>query len=301
MNSECTHIRRLISYYIDGDLEPAKMAAVSEHLLACRECSREHDALRSVISGLHSFRQVKAPADFLEGIHERINEDSIIHRIREALSLMRFRIPAELAAFAATAMLILLIFNFLPSGEKAFIKRPGYEQTKIAADHSVLPAQTAENNKPKKQTSGSGVAPQIEQQEIPVRLALSLKTRQETVAIPSRSVSYGNPISGDISNSQYLRQTENGDVTREIVITPDEVNLKIDEIINYIEGNVISRVNNIENGYPSSLTLSVPYANYQHFISRLDALGALKDPVPALPEASGDATILIQMELYTRE
>lgn len=301
MNSECTHIRRLLSDYIDGALNATDMTAVSEHLPACRDCSREHEALRSVISGLGNIRQVNAPADFLEKLHERINEDSIFDRIRETFSVMRFRIPVELAAFATTALLILLIFNFLPSGEKGVLNAPGDEQIEIATGHGALPSQTAENNEPMTQPAKGGAVPQIEEQQIPVRLALSLTTRQETVAIPSRSVSYGNSIVGDISDDQYMWQTENERDTREFIITPDEINLKIDEIIKYAGGNVISRENNIENGYPSSLKLSIPFDNYQHFISRLDSLGALEAPAPALPEAPDNATVLIQMELSPRE
>lgn len=302
MKSECTHIKRLLSDYIDGVLDAAKMIAVSEHLHACRDCGREHEALKSLIREMANIRPVKAPDNFIERLHDRINKDSIFDRIREGLSFMRIRIPAEMAAFATTAVLILLFLYLFPSMERGIITGPGNKGIEFAMDNGDSPGRIAENLDQIGQPADSpATAQRIEEQQIPVKLALSLTTRQEAVAIPSQSVSFGNSPVGDISNDPYLWQTEKESDTRERIITPEEVNLKIDEIIKHVEGRIISREINMESGYPSSLTISIPGGNYRHFISRLDSLGALNAPAPDLPDASYNAIVMIQMELSPRE
>lgn len=303
MKSECTHTRRLLSDYIDGVLDTAKATAVSEHLHDCRDCAQEHEALKSLIQEMGNIRPIKAPDDFLEGLHKRINQASILDRVREALSFTQIRIPAELAAFATTALLVLFFFYFFPSVEKDIIPKPGDRGIEFAMDREDTPVRPPGNQDQTGHPMDSpSPAPLIEEQHIPIRLALSLTTRQETVQIPSQSVSYGNSIvGGDMSDDPYSWQTEKENDTKEIIITPDEVNLKIDEIIKFVEARVISRENNMDNGYPSSLTLSIPGVNYRRFIARLDSLGALETPAPALQDVPDNASVLIQMELSPRE
>lgn len=302
MKPECTHTRRLLSDYIDGVLDTAKTTAVSEHLHVCRDCAREHEALKSLIMEMGNIRSVKAPEDFIERLHKRINKASILDRIRESLSFTQIRIPVEMAAFATTVLLVLFFFYLFPSVEKDIVPKPGNRGVEFAMDHEDSQVRPPVNQDQTGQPADiPSPAPRIEERQIPVRLALSLTTRQETVQIPSQSVSYGNSIAGDMSDDPYLWQTEKENDTKEIIITPDEVNLKIDEIIKFVEARVISRENNTENGYPSSLTLSIPGVNYRRFIARLDNLGALETPAPALQDVPDNASVLIQMELSPRK
>jgi hypothetical protein len=298
LKQKCHHIRQLLSEYIDGALDSSKMTAVTEHLHACEDCSRRYEALKSLISSMRNITPVKAPDNFLDKIHDRIKAPSLLDKIRELLSFKRIGFPVEAAAFAATAILILFVFYFFPAEEKWIFKNHRNENIDLAMDQRGSPSQTM-NNQPLsgKQVSSTSPEDQSNQQRIPIKLALLLTTPDEAVPIPSQNVSFGNSLTGNTSDDLYSWPTEKDNNTPKRLIQPDEVNQKIDEIIESMEGKVLSRENNNETGYPSHLTLDIPGINYRRFISKLDGLGALQAPAPTLPEGSQDAGVLIQMEL----
>jgi len=300
LKPECPHIRQLLSEYIDGVLDTVNMTAVMEHLHACEDCSREHEALKSLIRELGNIRAVKAPDNFLEKLHDRMRDDSFFDRIREILSFTRIRFPVELAAFATTAILILFLFNFFPTKEKAVIGNFGNDKAQSALDQGTLPAQTADNqNSAGQPVESSNPATQTREQRIPVKLALSLTNGQDNTPIPSQSVSFGNSGTGHTDDDPDIWPSENDSTKNKI--QPDDVNLKIDEIIKSVEGTVLSRDYQAETGYPAHLKLDIPGINYRRFISKIKTLGALQAPAPALPEGSEDARVLIQIELTPPE
>jgi hypothetical protein len=298
LKQECPHIIQLLSEYIDGALDASKMTAVTEHLHVCEVCSRRHEALKSLISRMGNIRPAKAPDNFLDKIHDRIKPPSLLDKIREILSFTRTGFPVEAAAFATTAILVLFVFYFFPAEEKWIFKNHRNENIELATDQGGAPFQTAENQ-PSSGQPVNGPAPegQINGQRLPIKLALLLTTPEEAVPIPSQNVSFGNSLTENTSDDLYSWQTGQDNTTPKKLIPPDEVNQKIDEIIKSVEGKVLSRENNNESGYPSHLTLDIPGINYRWFISKLDGLGALQAPAPALPEGSEDAGVLVQMEL----
>ena len=298
MKRECPHIRQLLSEYIDGTLDDSKLTAVSGHLHACEDCRRAHEALKSLISRMGNIRPVEAPENFLEKIHDRTRGQSFLDRIREVLSFTRIRFPVEAAAFAATAILALLVFYFFPAEEKWIFKNHRNENVKLAMDQVSSPSQTTESQPSSGQPADSpSPEGQINKQPIPIKLALTLTTTVASVPIPSQNVSFGNSFIGNTSDDLYSWQTGKDNITQKRLIPPDEVNQKIDEIIKSVEGKVLSRENNTESGYPAHLTMDIPGINYRRFISKLDSLGALQTPAPTLPEGAEDAGVLIQMEL----
>lgn len=302
MKSECSHIRQLLSEYIDGVLDAAKMTAVREHLHICEACSREYEALNILTSKLGNFGLVEAPDNFLENFHSRIESNSIFGRLREIFSFTRIRIPVELAAFATTAILILFLFHFFPVEEKGIIKNLGNENIQLAMDEESLPDQTIENLIPAEQTSKSlSSLTKSQKQQIPIKLALLLTTQQEATPIPSQSVSFGNSGSGYTTDDLYTWQPATGSDSTIRLIRPDEVNVKIDEIITFTEGKLLSRNDNPETGLPTGLKLEIPVSNYHLFISNLDTLGVLQAPAPILPEGSEDADLLIQIEFISQQ
>jgi hypothetical protein len=301
LKSECPYIKQLLSEYIDGALDTMKMTTVREHLNVCEGCRREHEGLKSLITKMGNIKTVKAPDNFLEKFHGRIKSDSVFDRIRKILSSMRISTPVELAAFAATAALILFFFNFFPLEEKGISNKSGNENIELAMDRGTSPAQTAENQHPAVQPVESpSPAIQIKKQQVPIMLALSLTTREEALPIPSQSVSFGSSGAGFTADDLGTWQSETGNTsTRRI--QPDDVNQKIDEIIESVEGNLIFRQVDAQTGYPTGLKLDLPAINYSRFISRIEKLGSLKAAAPDLPDGSEGARILIQMELTNQE
>ncbi|MGM9615388.1 MAG: zf-HC2 domain-containing protein [Oscillospiraceae bacterium] len=71
MSQECEYFEELILRVPDGDLTDAEAAELQTHLRACPECRRLFKALRSV-SGALSDASAEPPADFADGVMERI-------------------------------------------------------------------------------------------------------------------------------------------------------------------------------------------------------------------------------------
>jgi hypothetical protein len=301
LKSECPYIKQLLSEYIDGALDALKMTAVREHMNVCGDCRREHEVLKYLISRMGNIKTVKAPDNFLEKFHDRIKSDSVFDRIRKILSSIRISTPVELAAFAATAAFILFFFNFFTLEEKGVSNKSGNENIELAMDQGTSPAQNAPDQRPavKPVESPSSVI-QIKKQQIPIMLALSLTTEEESVPIPSQSVSFGSSGAGFTADDLGIWQSETGNTsTRRI--QPDDVNQKIDDIIKSVEGKLIFRQVDAQTGYPTGLKLDIPAINYSRFISRIEKLGSLKAAAPDLPDGSEGASILIQMELTNQE
>jgi len=110
---ECSRINELFSEYIDGILDEQTRRSVDEHLAGCRVCAEELRELRDCVGMLGSLGKVRAPADFLEKVHARIELDekaSWLSRIKSRLSFRRcIRIPLEVAGLAAAALLVVFI------------------------------------------------------------------------------------------------------------------------------------------------------------------------------------------------
>lgn len=109
---ECAAIQELLSEYIDGTLDSKAKEAVEKHISTCENCNQELASLSAVVEELGSLDQVKAPADFLEKIHERMAPRSGFNKILRKLFVpYGIKIPLELAAAATVAILVVLVFN----------------------------------------------------------------------------------------------------------------------------------------------------------------------------------------------
>lgn len=110
--TDCSEIRNLLSDYLDDALDAKAKALADEHLHTCPACREELDALKTLVRGLGSIDSVKAPADFLDQLHKRMERPSKRSTVREWLFYpLRVKIPLQLAGAAVVA---LIIFSILP-------------------------------------------------------------------------------------------------------------------------------------------------------------------------------------------
>ena len=82
---ECAKIKDLLSEYIDGTLDAQTKALIDEHLLACPKCNEELASLKTLIRELGSVESFKAPDDFLEELHERLEPRVSFRKIMRIL------------------------------------------------------------------------------------------------------------------------------------------------------------------------------------------------------------------------
>jgi hypothetical protein len=109
---KCDRIRQHLSAYMDNALDASTRTQVDKHLSQCKACKADLDSLKSLVGELGALDTVKAPGDFLESVHKRMEPRfSIGSLVRRFFVPVRIKIPLEFAAVAATAVLVFVILN----------------------------------------------------------------------------------------------------------------------------------------------------------------------------------------------
>jgi len=130
--TDCSETRDLLSEYMDDALDAKAKALADEHLRTCPACREELDSLKTVVKRIGSFESVKAPADFLDQLHKRMERRPRISVIWERLFYpLRVKIPLQLAGAAVMA---LIIFSILPLQQPSLKLHSKPEQERKAGD-----------------------------------------------------------------------------------------------------------------------------------------------------------------------
>ena len=175
---ECAEIEKFLSEYIDGILDRETRDLVEEHLRTCKACREELASLRAVVKELGSLESVEAPADFLDKVHEHIEQPSRFAKILRALFVpTRIKIPFQLATAAATAVLVFSLFNLMQPA-KQMVDVPSDSGPMRTADKtrvdSVEPAPEKEIYESKPVLKEAAL-PQKLTEKKPIQLVLLLK------------------------------------------------------------------------------------------------------------------------------
>lgn len=69
---ECKNVSLFMHEYLDGDIEAADEQKLRKHLQECEECSEHFRELKRTIAFIQSTSHVSAPANFTEGVMNRL-------------------------------------------------------------------------------------------------------------------------------------------------------------------------------------------------------------------------------------
>jgi anti-sigma factor RsiW len=135
-NRRHSRLQQMLSSYIDGEVEPAELREVEEHLAACDSCRRELDTLRFTVSLLRELPEVPVRRSF---------------SLSEAPGPVRTAPSLGWAASLATSMAALLLVSLLVGDiTGVLVQTPGPEMDELAvteqaaAAFSVAPAEVRE-------------------------------------------------------------------------------------------------------------------------------------------------------------
>jgi anti-sigma factor RsiW len=70
----CNKIQKLLSSYIDKEIDTKSTIEIEKHLLACSNCKNEYDVLVKTKELLHSLTNIDLPADFYENVQREISK-----------------------------------------------------------------------------------------------------------------------------------------------------------------------------------------------------------------------------------
>lgn len=331
---ECGEIEKFLSEYIDGFLDIETKDLVENHLRTCKACREELASLRAVVKELGSLEPVEAPADFLDKVHERIDQPSRFSKILRGLFVpTRIKIPFQLATAAATAVLVFSLFNLMQP-EKQMVGVPSDSGPIRTADKtgvdSIEPAPEKEIYESKPVLKEARL-PQKFTEKKPIQLVLLLKgemigaARAPHEATEPPAGEKKKARAGEVSTRKLAKQAapkagftaDWHEQEQRSVPVPDEERpgvkdeaarpsvhfgeapSKVIKLIERVHGEVITEIYEREAGRPQFITAQIPAKNYTSFLDKLSQLGTLQSPFPTML-GEDQEMIQIRIQLLSR-
>lgn len=211
---------------------------------------------------MSSLLKVKAPEDFIEKVHERIERRSAFEKIMRTLFVpVKVKVPLEIAATAAAIILILSAIG---------IKRP-VEQLAYA------PKAVAE-----KKTVGAEGSKREAEQVFADRGFISADLKSKADA--SVPVAENRPV--EITLRPYSTEALS----------------KVMNQIELAQGKVTNIETDKETGMPQYVDAEIPAADYGKFVEKLAGIGVLQEPIlKELPEVRNTVRIRIKLLIHKKE
>ncbi len=296
---ECEQIKRQLSGYMDGILDSQTARIIETHLKECKGCNEEYLSLKALVAELRSLDNLTAPEEFVPRIHERIEAYSWFEKIRGFLFFpLRRKVPLELAALAATALLIFVIFNLIQPDVFVTNAPPA------GTGHQLAMTQ----GKDLKGTARSGL------EGGPVQLTLLLGTREKDRPLPPSNVipvtSGGRPKgtgTGELGSDSIRKNRKRWILDEPLedmdrlfdnkspdLLSQDDFISKFNKIISLSEGSLLSKESKKGTDDLQYITLEIPAVNYRPFLHRINRLGSLQTPAP---ELSDDQKGMVQLRI----
>ena len=311
---ECRKIKDLLSEYVDQGLDSETISAIDEHLLTCRSCKEECISLRTLVTELGSFEQIKAPDDFLEKLHERMEPRFTSEKVIRILFFpLRIKIPLELAT---AAVLVLLVFSFLsiqhPEKMISMVREKSTD-VRIAEEnimHTFDAALKEEVYNSKQLIKEKHPQPQAKKREI-IELALLIKgdlsgkayksdetpIRMKTSAKARGVLRSAKPVPPNIESENRTFEKEDEPMRLETKGTSSgkerfssslsplfHAYLKVKNLIGSMNGTIESVKYKAETGQPDSIYATIPAESYNDFCKNLRGIATLKTSPPPLSE-----------------
>jgi hypothetical protein len=161
---DCAGIDELLSEYIDGTLDSKTVQMVEKHISVCVDCKETLASLRAMVEELNALEPMKAPADFLEKIHQRMEPRSDFSRLFKKLFVpFKIKIPLQLAAAATASILVVMVLNLQNSEYQKM------QPLKASKSEWLAEKSKADHLTPEFKTKTTPMAPVLE--EVPGRLS----------------------------------------------------------------------------------------------------------------------------------
>jgi len=275
---DCSEIRNLLSEYLDDALDAKAKALTDEHLLACPACREELDSLKTLVKGIGAIESVKAPADFLDQLHIRIERRPKMSAIWKWFFFpLRVKIPLQLAGAAVTALIIFSILPLQQSSVKLHSKSEKEKKTEDTAFYvdeskAIKSAGRSEALVQKAATP----EPEKERREVALNLKKQVRAKAAT-AEPSAAPAPASPAVLEMQRQKpSARAPTQEDKKEEPLEKEPESVLPITKAIETAKGKILSVDYNRQTGRPESVHAEVPAGGLPILYERLREMGDLQ-------------------------
>ena len=108
---KCDDIKSMLDDYLDGSLSDRDRALVKDHVRTCPECREELRFMKKFKKEISTMSPAQAPADFLDRLHERMEQEGRSGLVKTLFFPLKLKIPLEAAGLLLTAAVAVLVFN----------------------------------------------------------------------------------------------------------------------------------------------------------------------------------------------
>lgn len=109
---DCRRVRRFLSRYQDGELEPGQNAAVEQHLSTCTNCSQEFEILLQVTTGVKTLPAIETDPHF----SARVMQDILDKKPTRHLSILGIEYWKRPSLLYSLVFILFLILGFMING-----------------------------------------------------------------------------------------------------------------------------------------------------------------------------------------
>ncbi len=318
---ECRKVQRHLSAFMDGVLDAQTSTFIKKHLSACRECQKELESLKTLVRDLGNLETVRAPDDFLEQLHKRMDAGSDFRRwIRILFVPFRVKVPLELATAVAMAVVIFAIV-YRPQMENQIPHTPVGKIHKILEEkktdtmtasapieRKAEPAAPAVKSARSEEPAADLHPPQIssmkgeemvefelllKRRTVEVKSSKDMKKTQEETMKEAEAKKIGSIAFKDKESVDYQKAdkafsqitTKNvspGEKTDTWALSPYQAQKQIEELITNVKGTVVYTNYQKDTNVPQSITAEIPANQYASFYSKLQRIGSIQSPLPTV-------------------
>jgi len=320
---ECSHVEELLSQYVDDALDASTRREMERHFRACPRCDAELQEYRRYLQVMKTLDEVRAPADFLEKVHRRIEGESLWRRWFEKLFVpLRIKLPLEFAGVLVTAVLLVVFYQHL-----ILHQRPALDSGGSETSQSPIVSLKEESQRPQVLHQRLEVPPspppaEPAREKAAIHLSLSLKalpkaavakaSEEESIAalaptegaerplgaIVRRQDVGQNPMDSrslpadgvkrdkedELSGAAALQEQQ---MQTEVRAMPLDLLAAVKDAVRQLDGELVLVEDPLANELPR-ITIQIPAGKYQLLLDSLQQLGRFDPSPPTLP-AGGTA------------
>jgi hypothetical protein len=275
----CGEIKELLSEYVDDVLDGKTKALVDEHLSTCKDCEEELASLKRLVNELGSLESVAPPRDFLDQLHERMEQRSSFSKILRTLFVpIRLKIPLEFAGAAAMAILVFSLLYVQKDRYRMAEAPVSLKQERVAEKDALegLGKGLKDEASMPQPAYRTATAEQPPEQKEPIELALVMKR-----ALPPETYGPGVAKEAPPAPKEKMRRSL---AKREAVPgarletdkRDDDLLPQLTRVVELVGGTVVSIEYEKASNRPESIHVEIPAEHLTTFYNRLGELGDLK-------------------------
>ena len=324
----CTDVRENLSAYIDDMLDRQMRDLMDTHLSGCKECRQELAAMRALVEELRNTGEMKAPQDFLETLHERLETESFWSRLREFLFVpAQIKIPLEFATISVIGVLIFSLYSiYSPQENLRILSQDSAMKSSVVLEKASQPSSPsisadedeaseyvqATKQQPielalilphKADIGGQGLAE--EKEEIPPSAAAMPAQRQkDSEGIDYKAHAAGKAVPDVKAGSSIEKPAAQIQATPKEEKTSEhdlpEIVQKLHELIGLSGGRILSEEPDREGREKRIIFAEIPAVQYKNFIDKVLNLAQVQEPLPEIP-GDQEAPVLIRIRLVAEK